>query len=120
MRISDWSSDVCSSDLCSRGSPGHVPSHRGRDGRAPRDQDRRSIMATIGTLKKTANGEFVGDITTLSVQAKGVGIVPDSNPASENAPSHRFMVGRSEENPVGKGLVRTCRSRWEPDNAKNN
>src|SRR3546814_8000446 len=62
MRISDWSSDVCSSDLpffpwrlrrhssrgkkarrcrppaslrafgCGRGSPGHVPSHRGRDG----------------------------------------------------------------------------------------
>jgi len=53
-------------------------------------------MATIGTFKKTANNEFVGDIVTLSVQAKGVRIVPDANPASENAPSHRVLVGRAE------------------------
>ena len=53
-------------------------------------------MATIGTFKKTANREFVGDIVTLSVQAKGVRIVPDSNPASENAPSHRVFVGKAE------------------------
>jgi uncharacterized protein (DUF736 family) len=54
-------------------------------------------MATIGTFKKTANSnEFVGDIVTLSVQAKGVRIVPDQNPASENAPSHRVFVGRAE------------------------
>lgn len=53
-------------------------------------------MATIGNFKKTANDEFVGEIVTLSVQAKGVRIVPDSNPASENAPSHRVMVGRAE------------------------
>ena len=54
-------------------------------------------MATIGTFKKTANsGEFVGEIVTLSVQAKGVRIVPDANRANENAPSHRVMVGRAE------------------------
>src|SRR3546814_10967642 len=99
MRISDWSSDVCSSDL------------RKRKG---------NIMATIGTFKKTANGEYVGDIVTLSVQAKGVRIVPDENPPSENAPSHRILVGRaeigarSEERGVGKECVSTCRSRWSP------
>jgi len=60
------------------------------------DQDWRFEMATIGTFKKTANNEFVGDIVTLSVQAKGVRIVPDSNRANENAPSHRVMVGRAE------------------------
>ena len=60
------------------------------------DQDRRFEMATIGTFKKTANNEFVGDIVTLSVQAKGVRIVPDSNRANDNAPSHRVMVGRAE------------------------
>ncbi|HEY0316524.1 MAG TPA: DUF736 domain-containing protein [Sphingomonas sp.] len=53
-------------------------------------------MATIGTFKKTANNEFVGDIVTLSVQAKGVRIVPDANRANDNAPSHRVMVGRAE------------------------
>ncbi|WP_447766016.1 DUF736 domain-containing protein [Sphingopyxis panaciterrae] len=53
-------------------------------------------MATIGTFKKTANGEFVGDIVTLSVQAKGVRVVPDDNLPSENAPTHRVLVGRAE------------------------
>ena len=48
-------------------------------------------MATIGTVKKTANGEYGCDIVTLSVQAKGVRIVPDENPPSENAPSHRIL-----------------------------
>lgn len=59
-------------------------------------QGKASKMATIGTFKKTATGEYVGDIVTLSVQAKGVRIVPDENPPSENAPSHRILVGRAE------------------------
>lgn len=38
-----------------------------------------SNMATLETFKKTANSEYVGDIVTLSVQAKRVRIVPDEN-----------------------------------------
>ena len=52
-------------------------------------------MATIGTFKKTGN-EFTGEIVTLSVQAKGVRIVPDLRATGENAPSHRVLVGRAE------------------------
>ncbi|WBU64667.1 DUF736 domain-containing protein [Paracoccus aerodenitrificans] len=52
-------------------------------------------MATIGTFKKTGN-EFTGEIVTLSVQAKGVRIIPDTRSAGENAPSHRVLVGRAE------------------------
>lgn len=53
-------------------------------------------MATIGTFRKNG-GEFQGEIVTLSVQAKGVRIVPDTNDrASDNAPSHRVYVGRAE------------------------
>ena len=52
-------------------------------------------MATIGTFKKTGN-EFTGEIVTLSVQAKGVRIVPDTRATGENAPSHRVLVGRAE------------------------
>jgi uncharacterized protein (DUF736 family) len=53
-------------------------------------------MATIGTFKKTGN-EFTGEIVTLSVQAKGVRIVPETNRATgDNAPSHRVFVGRAE------------------------
>ena len=53
-------------------------------------------MATIGTFKKTGNNEFVGDIVTLSVQARNVRIVPESSRSAENAPSHRVFVGRAE------------------------
>src|SRR3546814_12830154 len=54
------------------------------------------IMATIGTFKKTDNGEYVGDIVTLSVQTKGVRIVSAENPPSETAPPPRILVGRAD------------------------
>ena len=53
-------------------------------------------MATIGTFRKTGSNEFTGEIVTLSVQAKGVRIVPDLRASGENAPSHRVLVGRAE------------------------
>lgn len=52
-------------------------------------------MATIGTFKKTGS-EFVGEIVTLSVQAKNVRIVPEESSTNGNAPSHRVFVGRAE------------------------
>ena len=52
-------------------------------------------MATIGTFKKSGN-EYTGEIVTLNVQAKNVRIVPETNQTSENAPSHRVLVGRAE------------------------
>ena len=52
-------------------------------------------MANIGTFKKSGQ-EFQGEIVTLSVQAKGVRIVPETNRANDNAPSHRVFVGRAE------------------------
>ena len=53
-------------------------------------------MATIGTFKKSGNEEFTGEIVTLSVQARGVRIVPETRASGENAPSHRVFVGRAE------------------------
>jgi uncharacterized protein (DUF736 family) len=52
-------------------------------------------MANIGSFKKSGN-ELQGEIITLSVQTKGVRIVPDSNRANDSAPSHRVYVGRAE------------------------
>ena len=52
-------------------------------------------MANIGTFKKVGN-EIQGEIVTLSVQAKGVRIVPESNRSNDSAPSHRIFVGRAE------------------------
>jgi uncharacterized protein (DUF736 family) len=52
-------------------------------------------MANIGSFKKVG-GELQGEIVTLSVQTKGVRIVPEANRVSDNAPSHRVFVGRVE------------------------
>ena len=52
-------------------------------------------MANIGTFTKTEQG-FVGEIVTLSFQAKNVRVVPETNGTNENAPSHRVYVGRAE------------------------
>jgi uncharacterized protein (DUF736 family) len=52
-------------------------------------------MANIGSFKKSGT-EYQGEIVTLSVQAKGVRIVPETTSANEDAPSHRVYVGRAE------------------------
>ena len=52
-------------------------------------------MANIGSFKNVGN-EFQGEIVTLSVQAKGVRIVPETGRTGDNAPSHRIFVGRAE------------------------
>jgi uncharacterized protein (DUF736 family) len=56
---------------------------------------RRTDMANIGSFKKSGQ-EFQGEIVTLSVQTKGVRIVPEADRTNENAPSHRVYVGRAE------------------------
>jgi uncharacterized protein (DUF736 family) len=56
---------------------------------------RRSDMANIGSFKKSGQ-EFQGEIVTLSLQTKGVRIVPEADRANDNAPSHRVYVGRAE------------------------
>jgi uncharacterized protein (DUF736 family) len=57
--------------------------------------NRRSDMANIGSFKKVGN-DFQGEIITLSLQAKGVRIVAETNRLNDNAPSHRVYVGRAE------------------------
>src|SRR5258708_12539369 len=52
-------------------------------------------MANIGSFKKSGQ-EFQGEIVTLSVQTKGVRIVPETDRTNDNAPSHRGYVGRAE------------------------
>ncbi|QQO35423.1 DUF736 domain-containing protein [Bradyrhizobium diazoefficiens] len=52
-------------------------------------------MATIGSFKKVGS-DFQGEIVTLSLQTKGVRIVPEAKGSNENAPSHRVFVGRAE------------------------
>src|SRR3546814_4636232 len=86
MRISDWSSDVCSSDLLSAcSSDGDVP---------------------FGNAGSTTGG---------SVCAPGQSITCACADGSQGAQICRADgTGRSEERRVGKECVSTCRSRWSP------
>jgi uncharacterized protein (DUF736 family) len=52
-------------------------------------------MATIGSFKKVGR-EYQGEIVTLSVQAKGVRIVPEADKPTDQAPDFRVFVGRAE------------------------
>src|SRR3546814_11385361 len=91
MRISDWSSDVCSSDLLRR-----------RIGRT---------LAGAGWVE-VVDFPFVGepDLDALGLEADDPRrtVLRLSNPLS-----------RSEERRVGKECVSTCRSRWSPSPSKN-
>jgi uncharacterized protein (DUF736 family) len=56
-------------------------------------------MATIGTFKQIGEGEYVGNIATLQLGAQNVRIVTVTK-VSDNAPSHRILLGRIE---IGAG-----------------
>ena len=63
-------------------------------------------MSKIGSFK-LVSGEYRGQIITLSVQAKSVRIVPETN-ASGNVPSHRVLVGDAE---VGAAWQKTSQDK---------
>src|SRR3546814_5932210 len=86
MRISDWSSDVCSSDLPAASPPRGA--HLGRRGSCRRDR---------------GDGQQGGGRALDRPLSAGALALPLCR-----------GLGRSEERRVGKECVSTCRSRWSP------
>src|SRR3546814_13443791 len=107
MRISDWSSDVCSSDLVlslpgvARRGDGHAHLERYHRARARR---RTSTNIAVRSVEKAPVGEPAG--------AKGVEILARHQHLVGTNECHR--TGRSETRRVGKECVSPCRSRWSP------
>src|SRR3546814_13254028 len=102
MRISDWSSDVCSSDLIVV----MLLFGKGRFSDMMGD-----VAKGIKSFKKGMTEEDEQPKPAQRLQAQ-----PNMEPADPNAklqemPSDR---PRSEARRVGKECVRTCRSRWAP------
>src|SRR3546814_13393930 len=99
MRISDWSSDVCSSDLM--------------------DIARENGVAAVGVSDSSHCGA-VGLYSRAAAQAGLVGLAfTHSDAIAAPFGGHRPFLGRSEERRVGKECVSTCRSRWSPYHYKN-
>src|SRR3546814_12528106 len=97
MRISDWSSDVCSSDLRAD----HA-GHR-RDGL----QHDRAVAVALGEEGVRAEAHRLGE-TERDALGEIERFVVDAK-IDERCGLHG---GRSEERRVGKESVSTCRSRW--------
>src|SRR3546814_5741518 len=91
MRISDWSSDVCSSDL------------------VPRRANRRAHI-NAGDRTTGAFAHF-----PLKRDNDGGPLISIFEAARDNADNAGV---RSEERRVGKECVNTCRSRWSPYHSK--
>src|SRR3546814_19195415 len=96
MRISDWSSDVCSSDLAPFANENQAKAANG--GAAPPDLSL-MIKARVGGPDYT-----YGILTGYHEPPEGFEMPPGLN----------YNAVRSEERRVGKECVSTCRSRWPP------
>src|SRR3546814_11333121 len=99
MRISDWSSDVCSSDL----GVFEVKATNGDTFLGGEDFDARIIDYLADQFKKEQGIDLRQD--KLALQR-----------LKEEAEKAKIeLSSRSEERRVGKGGVSTCSSRWSPD-----
>src|SRR3546814_20133106 len=124
MRISDWSSDVCSSDL-----PSSLPLRL--DGEVPN-------LGKFAACRRVARTIYLGSAPTATASNRGIEdrrvklgcVMPGESPAVfgdalrrlstaatylyPDGPRYWYSTQRSEERRVGQECVSTCRYRWSP------
>src|SRR3546814_13538909 len=118
MRISDWSSDVCSSDL----RDGNVTHPFGLIDPSAFAQATRTADATGLNEIARANGLETSQLVQLLAGETPKDLEPDRLKeldltklgADVSSAQQRILVNRSEESRVGKECVSTCRSRGWP------
>src|SRR3546814_11058904 len=101
MRISDWSSDVCSSDLI-------VVDGKSQDGTAQKVEERRDLIDVY--LSEPDRGIY--DAMNKAIELANGKFMLFMN--SGDVFFDRSSLSRSEARRVGKECVSTCRSRWSP------
>src|SRR3546814_15008155 len=102
MRISDWSSDVCSSDLL----PSTCIDHQ-----AQLAAQKPLLYLATDIVYATDGAEAVLP-SEMSVEVEAT--IPADQHAEIVTNTISERTGRSEERRVGKECVSTCRSRWSP------
>src|SRR3546814_16619563 len=108
MRISDWSSDVCSSDLePDPATPTLVRVHV------------HNRLADGLHWRRADFGPLVGEVlAAIDREGRGALVLLGEAHRSEAEQAEALLARirqRSEERRVGKECVSTCRSRWSPD-----
>src|SRR3546814_14575428 len=111
MRISSWSSDVCSSDLNRIRAEGAVSQTRQALGTVVARVREKLDCALDDVLEAAEIGEGQELPPREEVEAKLARLVRERD--NMGAVNLRAEV-RSEERRVGKECVSTCRSRWAP------
>src|SRR3546814_15982041 len=129
MRISDWSSDVCSSDLCAGfggGRPGrfrdlrHLGLQRLRLGAVLLQQRLRALQDLQFRLTRLEQALVADTRRDQRVQRRADLVEPAGTlqlVLEREHLAHRndeALLQRSEERRVGKECVSTCKSRWTP------
>src|SRR3546814_17234303 len=99
MRISDWSSDVCSSDLLDA-----------TDG----DKGRLGVKARIALDPADHPIDASLDMKNFMLTRRDDATVQADATIKASGPAKSASISRSEERRVGKACVSTCRSRWSP------
>src|SRR3546814_19935972 len=114
MRISDWSSDVCSSDL----GPGEI--ERDAAAFAPARDPREHIAGAEADIedapRAVADTTRPDPVEKAQRRSRRQRQRVDPRQVGETA---RIAVGRSEERRVGKECVSTGRARWAQGHIKN-
>src|SRR3546814_18560654 len=110
MRISDWSSDVCSSDL-THPTRGPIPPDEFIV-QAEKSQDiyRLTLFVMDQAIRSAAQLRDRGLAINMSVNLSAALL-----DHGDLVGTIRVMLTRSEERRVGKECVSTCRSRWSTD-----
>src|SRR3546814_17987813 len=112
MRIRDWSSGVCSSDLLNMVSDDIIVA----TAEAIADVGAATSTSAINTRLAQNDGILLdeGALFARGIRAEVVGgfYVQNSGAGTENV--QRRGLTRSEARRVGKGGVSSCRSRWSP------
>src|SRR3546814_16703389 len=122
MRISDWSSDVCSSDLLAAPDKGVRVHNYPEEWAYWFDQNRLGPSDPVHRASQRSRAGFLwhdmrrydaprpGDETILAeAERHGIG---DGLPVPAHIPGDDHGSVSSEERRVGKDGVSTCRSRW--------
>src|SRR3546814_19763177 len=121
MRISDWSSGVCSSDLTAHAArQAELHLRQGRIARSGQDE----LVDLLVPLEVVATGSGLvlahhSLVQLLNARDLGIGDVPSGDlagqrPQRAHARYGLIEVGSSEERCVGYECFRTCLSRWSP------
>src|SRR3546814_13252242 len=108
MRISDWSSDVCSSDL-----GGAILEERGLEWFNPDAFSRERVAQGIGKDEADAEAWAYGKSRLEGAIAGGTDFAFETTLGGNT-----ITALRSEERRVGKECVSTCRYRWSPYHSK--